>query len=130
MRKQRHSLADAEACPMEVALDYIGGKWKAVILYRVAEGTHRFNALQRALCRITPRTLTQQLRELEADGLLTRTVFAEVPPRVEYALTDPARALIPVLDALKTWSEAFVYPYPPQTADARQSAPQTGPLGQ
>lgn len=109
MRKQRHALTDARACPVEVALDVMGGKWKAVILYRIAGGAQRFSALQRVLCRITPRTLTQQLREMEADGLVTRHVFAEVPPRVEYALTDRAQALIPILDALRGWSEAHVY---------------------
>lgn len=108
MRKQRHAVEDTRACPVEAALDVMGGKWKAVILYRIAEGTTRFNALHRLLCRITPRTLTQQLRAMEADGLLTRQVFAEVPPRVEYALTERAIALVPVLDALREWSGAHL----------------------
>jgi DNA-binding HxlR family transcriptional regulator len=108
MRKQRHDLADAGACPMEIALDYVGGKWKGVILFRLAGGPVRFAALQRLLCRITARTLTQQLREMEQDGLVIRTVYAEVPPRVDYALTPAGRALIPALTLLKEWSETQV----------------------
>lgn len=109
MRKQRHAIADAAACPIEAALDVMGGKWKAVILYRLAAGPVRFSTLHRQLCRITARTLTQQLRELEADGLLTRSVFPEVPPRVEYSLTQPARTLLPALDALRVWSEQYIF---------------------
>jgi DNA-binding HxlR family transcriptional regulator len=110
MRKQRHDLADMEACPMEIALDYMGGKWKGVILFRLAQGPVRFAALQRLLCRITARTLTQQLREMEQDGLVIRTVYAEVPPRVDYALTDAGHALMPALALLKEWSETDVSP--------------------
>jgi DNA-binding HxlR family transcriptional regulator len=107
MRKQRHDPAAAQACPMEIALDYMGGKWKGVILFRLADGPVRFLALQRLLCRITPRTLTQALRELEQDGLVIRTVVPTIPPQVDYRLTDAARALLPALTLLKNWSEAF-----------------------
>jgi DNA-binding HxlR family transcriptional regulator len=109
VRKQRHELADAAACPIEAALDVMGGKWKAVLLYRLADGPVRFNTLHRQLCRISARTLTQQLRELEADGLVLRTVYHEVPPRVEYALTEPGRTLLPALDALRRWSEQHIF---------------------
>lgn len=109
MRKQRHAAPDARACPVEVALDVMGGKGKAVILWRIAGGAHRFDALRRVLCRITPRPLTAQLREMEADRLVTRHVFAEVPPRVGHALTDRAQALIPILDARRGWSGEHVY---------------------
>jgi DNA-binding HxlR family transcriptional regulator len=107
MRKQRHDPAVAEACPMEIALDYMGGKWKGVILFRLADGPVRFAALQRLLCRITPRTLTQALREMEADGLVIRTVFPTVPPQVDYRLTEAGHALLPALNLLKAWSETY-----------------------
>lgn len=112
MRKQRHALGDAVACPMEVALDVVGGKWKGVILFRLADGPVRFNTLHRAICRITARSLTQALRELEADGMVVRTIYPTIPPQVDYALTDRARALLPVLDALMTWSVDHVYAAP------------------
>ena len=105
MRKQRHNIDHLINCPMEATLDLIGGKWKSVILFRLNEGTKRFSELGRLLPRITPRMLTQQLRDLERDGLVNRKVYAEVPPRVEYSLTDTGRTLQPVLDALKAWGE-------------------------
>lgn len=108
MRKQRHSLKEVEACPMEATLDLIGGKWKGVILARLSERMYRFNELNRILCTVTARSLTKQLRELEADGLVHRKVYAEVPPRVEYTLTQRGRSLTPILDAMKTWGETHV----------------------
>jgi len=108
MRKQRHNREDLEACPMEATLDLIGGKWKGVILFRLSQRMFRFNELNRMVCQITPRSLTKQLRELEADGLVTRTVYAEVPPRVEYTLTDKGRSLTPILTMMKAWGETFV----------------------
>lgn len=91
---------------MEAALDLMGGKWKAVILFRVMEQTRRFNELRRLLPKVTQRMLTNQLRELERDGLLHREVYAQVPPKVEYSLTEFGRTLIPLLLALKDWGEA------------------------
>jgi DNA-binding HxlR family transcriptional regulator len=91
---------------MEATLDLIGGKWKGVILFRLLEGTKRFGELRRLLCKITQRSLTQQLRELEADGLVARKVYAEVPPRVEYSLTPRGHSLEPVLAALMEWGNA------------------------
>ena len=108
MRKQRHIPDDVSACPMEATLDLIGGKWKGVILFRLSEKMYRFNELSRIVCNITPRSLTKQLRELESDGLVERTVYAEVPPRVEYRLSDKGRTLVPVLDALKDWGAEHV----------------------
>jgi len=90
---------------MEATLDLIGGKWKSVILFRLSESTKRFSELGRLLPRISPRMLTRQLRDLERDGLVKRKIYAEVPPRVEYSLTDTGRTLQPVLDALKAWGE-------------------------
>lgn len=106
MRKQRHRAYTN--CPVEAALDMIGGKWKSVILFRVMEQTRRFNELQRLLPRITQRTLTNQLRELERDGLVARKVYAEVPPKVEYSITDFGATLEPVLLALRNWAETHI----------------------
>lgn len=108
MRKQRHD--DYANCPVEAAFDVIGGKWKAVILFRLSLATMRFGELRRVMCKVTPRMLTNQLRELEGDGLVHRKVYAQVPPKVEYSLTDLGRTLIPALTALKEWSEVYVYP--------------------
>lgn len=105
-RKGRH--ADYRDCPCEATLDRIGGKWKSALLLRLGEGTQRYNALRRALPKVSQRTLTQQLRELEADGLVARAVFPEVPPRVEYSLTPLGRTLMPVIDALRVWGETHV----------------------
>ncbi|HEY9065822.1 MAG TPA: helix-turn-helix domain-containing protein [Burkholderiaceae bacterium] len=90
-------------CPVDGALALIGGKWKPLILYRLAAGTLRFSQLQRSIPEVTQRMLTQQLRELERDGLVLRTVYAEVPPRVEYTLTTPAVKLGPLLASLGDW---------------------------
>lgn len=108
MRKQRHGLNDALECPMEATLDLIGGKWKGVILFRLDEKMRRFNELERLVCKISPRTLTKQLRELENDGLVNRKVYAEVPPRVEYRLTPKGETLRPVLAALRMWGEGHL----------------------
>lgn len=106
MRKQRHE--DYGECPIEGAMDIIGGKWKGSILYRLSGGTKRFGELQRLLKKITQRTLTQQLRDLERDGMVSRRVYAEVPPRVEYSLTERGRSLEPVLSLLLSWGEEHV----------------------
>lgn len=106
MRKQRHQMY--EACPVEATLDMIGGKWKGVILFRLGEGTKRFGELRKLLSKVSQRTLTQALRELEADGLITRKVFAEVPPRVEYSLTPLGRSLKPLLARLADWGAQHV----------------------
>lgn len=106
MRKQRHE--EYGECPIEGAMDIIGGKWKGSILFRLLEGTKRFGELQRLLKKITQRTLTQQLRDLERDGMVARRVYAEVPPRVEYSLTERGRSLEPVLALLFSWGEEHV----------------------
>ncbi|MDX2205170.1 MAG: helix-turn-helix domain-containing protein [Hyphomicrobiaceae bacterium] len=112
MRKNR-TYDCAPGCPVEAAMDLIGGKWKSVIVYHLlADGTLRFNELQRRLTGITKRMLTRQLRELEADELVSRTVFAQVPPRVEYSLTPDGRSLAPVIAALKAWGDARRAPSP------------------
>jgi DNA-binding HxlR family transcriptional regulator len=91
-------------CPVEAALAVIGGKWKVVILYHLThEGVHRFAELRRKIPGVSERMLTQQLRELEADGVVHREVYPEVPPRVEYSLTDYGRTLRPVTDVMCEW---------------------------
>jgi DNA-binding HxlR family transcriptional regulator len=108
MRKQRHP--GYTNCPVEAALDLIGGKWKAIILFRILEETRRFNELRRLMPGLTQRMLTNQLRELERDGLIDRKVYAEVPPKVEYSMTAFGRTLEPVLFALKQWAEIQMLP--------------------
>jgi DNA-binding HxlR family transcriptional regulator len=105
-RKQRHQ--SYAKCPVEAGLDLIGGKWKAMILLHLFERPHRFNELRRTLPSITQRMLTNQLRELEADGLVHRELFPEVPPRVEYSLTPFGRSLDAVITALRAWGETHV----------------------
>jgi DNA-binding HxlR family transcriptional regulator len=108
MRKQRHvSYAN---CPVEAALDIIGGKWKAILLLHVIEGTKRFNELQRLVPRITQRVLTNQLRELENDGVIARTVYPQVPPKVEYSVTPFGKTIEPLLKQLVIWAETEIRP--------------------
>ena len=94
-------------CPVETTLGLIGGKYKALILWHLSAGTLRFNQLQKAVT-ATPRMLTLQLRELESDGLVSRTVYPEVPPRVEYAMTDLGRSLMPILTAIRDWGTEYL----------------------
>lgn len=103
-KKQRHE--NYTNCPVEAALDLIGGKWKAVILFHLMGGTKRFNELRRLLPNVTQRMLTNQLRELEADGIVHREVYPQVPPKVEYSLTKLGETLAPLLVTLKEWGEA------------------------
>ncbi len=105
-RKQKHP--DPIECPVEATLDIMGGKWKGVILFRLTEGTKRFGELQRLMCKITQRTLTNQLRQLEADGLINRKVYAVVPPKVEYSLTPRGRSLSGLLQGLHDWGMQHV----------------------
>ncbi|MEM0943595.1 MAG: helix-turn-helix domain-containing protein [Pseudomonadota bacterium] len=94
-------------CPVEGALEQISGKWKGLIVYHLLDGTLRFNELSRRVGSVTQRSLTKQLRELEADGIVHREVFAVVPPRVEYSLTAKGLALAPAIQALGAWGKAF-----------------------
>ncbi len=90
-------------CPVTHCLSVIGGKWKPLLLFCITNGVDRFGAMQRAIPAITKQMLTQQLRELEADGLISRTVFPQVPPRVDYALTDRGLSILPIIDAMRDW---------------------------
>ena len=93
------------ACSVEIALDIIGGKWKGVVLYHLLKGTKRFNELRKLIPSVSQRMLTKQLRELESYELVERTVYPEVPPRVEYRLTDLGLTLEPVLLSLHSWGK-------------------------
>jgi DNA-binding HxlR family transcriptional regulator len=92
-----------EICPLDTAVDALGGKWKPLIVYQLRSGTKRFSELQRAIPEVTRQMLTQQLRQLEADGIVRRTVYPVVPPRVDYELTAMGEELKPVLAALEKW---------------------------
>ena len=94
-------------CPAELGLNILSGKWKLKILWHLSKGTIRFNELQRLLGNITTKTLTQQLRELEDQGIVLRNVFPEVPPRVEYSLSEIGNTLKPVLKGLCEWGKAY-----------------------
>jgi DNA-binding HxlR family transcriptional regulator len=95
-------------CPVEATIDVIGGKWKSVILFHLLERTHRFNELRRLLPDVTQRMLTLQLRELERDGLISRTVYAEVPPKVEYNLTPFGDSLRPIILLMRDWGAEYM----------------------
>ncbi len=107
-RFERYDCSDG--CPVEGALEQIAGKWKGLIIFHLMEDTLRFNELARRIGGVTQRSLTKQLRELEADGIVRREVFAVVPPRVEYSLTDKGRRLREVMEALRIWGAAHPRP--------------------
>jgi len=95
-------------CPVEAALEAIGGKWKGLILYHLKDDTRRFNALKRELPGITQRMLTKQLRELEDEQIVDRKVYAQVPPKVEYSLSEFGQTLVPVINELQVWGYAYL----------------------
>lgn len=95
-------------CPTEAALAVIGGRWKVPILWNLFTGTYRFGELSRKLPGISQKMLTQQLRELESDGLVHREMYPEVPPRVEYSLTKLGESLKHVIESLSSWGERFL----------------------
>ncbi len=100
----RHKRYDCNfGCPVEASLEVIGGKWKGVILFHLLGGTKRFNELMRLMPDVTQRMLTRQLRELEADRIVDRRVYPEVPPKVEYSLTPFGATLEPILRMLQQW---------------------------
>lgn len=95
------------ACPVETTLTMIGYKWKVLILRDLMPGTKRFGELKKSIGSVSQKVLTAQLRDMEQNGLVHREVFAEVPPRVEYSLTELGRSLKPILDAMWNWGEEF-----------------------
>jgi len=105
----RHQQYDCNfGCPVEACLEVIGGKWKGVILYHLLTGTKRFNELRRLMPAVTQRMLTRQLRELEADGIVDRVIYAEVPPKVEYSLTEFGQSLESVIKVLQQWGSRYL----------------------
>ena len=95
-------------CPVEATLELIGGKYKALILWQLAEDKLRYSQLRQRIGSITPKMLTQQLRELEADQLIHREIYPIVPPKVEYSLTELGKSLIPVLVAMRDWGSDYL----------------------
>ncbi|XOF32233.1 MAG: winged helix-turn-helix transcriptional regulator [Candidatus Electrothrix sp. YB6] len=95
---------NGEACPVEITIKVIGGRWKCPIIHHLLSGTKRFNELRRLMPAASQRMLTKHLRELEGDGIVHRKVFAEVPPKTEYSLTDVGRTLESVLWAMHDWA--------------------------
>lgn len=95
------------ACPVETPLMLIGDKWKVLILRDLMPGTKRFGELKKSIGSVSQKVLTAQLRDMEEKGLVSRKVYAEVPPRVEYSLTELGKSLCPVLDALREWGENY-----------------------
>ncbi|WP_394820923.1 winged helix-turn-helix transcriptional regulator [Pendulispora albinea] len=106
-RRKKRGDDRTTGCAVEVTLGLLGGRWKAVVLFHLLKGKKRFGELRRQVPNCTQRMLTLQLRELEEDGLVTRTVFPQVPPRVEYELTDFGRSAEPMLLAMRDWGEEY-----------------------
>lgn len=95
------------ACPVETTLMMIGDKWKVLILRDLMPGTKRFGELKKSIGSVSQKVLTAQLRDMEDKGLVSRKVYAEVPPRVEYSLTELGKSLFPILDAMRVWGERY-----------------------
>lgn len=100
-------IQELPACPVETTLTLISSKWKVLILRDLMPGKKRFGELKKSIGTVSQKVLTAQLRDMEQSGLVNRKVYAEVPPRVEYSLTDTGKSLEPVLDALRCWGENY-----------------------
>lgn len=101
------NVKELPACPVETTLTLIGDKWKVLILRDLLPGTKRFGELKKSIGSVSQKVLTAQLRDMEENGLINRKVYAEVPPRVEYSLTDLGKSLEPILDAMWNWGEGY-----------------------
>ena len=102
------TVKELPACPVETTLMLIGDKWKVLILRDLMPGTKRFGELKKSIGSVSQKVLTAQLRDMEEKGLVSRHVYAEVPPRVEYSPTDLGKSLEPILNAMKTWGEGYL----------------------
>ncbi|MFD2935384.1 winged helix-turn-helix transcriptional regulator [Spirosoma flavum] len=111
-------------CPMDLTMDYLAGRWKTVVLWYLIQDKKRFSELSRLIPNMTEKMLSLQLRQLEADGLIWRQVHAEVPPRVEYGLTEAGQTLIPILKAMSSWGlkKAVKQEIPPSSGPSASSA--------
>ena len=101
-------MTKTDNCPVEATLELIGGKYKALILWHLSEGKLRFSELRKVITSATPKMLTQQLRELEAQALIHREVFPVIPPKVEYSLTELGKSLMPILVAMRDWGAGYL----------------------
>ena len=104
---EQKPMKELPACPVETTLTLIGDKWKVLILRDLLDGTKRFGELKKSVGGVSQKVLTAQLRDMEDSGLVSRKVYAEVPPRVEYSLTDLGRSLQPILDAMRNWGTEY-----------------------
>lgn len=95
-------------CPVEATIDIVGGKYKAIIIYHLIDATLRFSELQKEIPQATAKMLSQQLRELEADGIINRVLYPVVPPKTEYSLTDLGKTLIPLIQSLCDWGDNYL----------------------
>lgn len=105
--KEQITTKDLPACPVETTLMLIGDKWKVLILRDLMPGTKRFGELKKSIGSVSQKVLTAQLRDMEESGLVIRQVYAEVPPRVEYSLTELGKSLKPILDSMQNWGEGY-----------------------
>lgn len=105
--EEQKSVKALPACPVETTLMLIGDKWKVLILRDLLTGTKRFGELKKSVGNVSQKVLTAQLRSMEESGLVNRKVYAEVPPRVEYSLTELGKSLQPILDAMRNWGEWY-----------------------
>ena len=105
--KTQNTVKELPACPVETTLTLIGDKWKVLILRDLLPGTKRFGELKKSIGGVSQKVLTAQLRDMEESGLVSRRVYAEVPPRVEYSLTELGQSLKPILDSMQNWGEGY-----------------------
>ncbi len=123
MASAKHSSFDCSpGCAVEATLSLIDGKWKGVVLYHLLEGTMRFNEIRKKLPSVTQRMLTNQLRALEADGLIDRKVYPVIPPKVEYSLTQRGQSLAPVIQELKKWGDTHKDLWPEEFSNKQKAA--------
>ncbi|WP_217605784.1 helix-turn-helix domain-containing protein [Chitinophaga sp. GbtcB8] len=102
-QQEENAAGEKKSCPVQATIGVLSGKWKLLLLFQLRNGEKRFGELGRALPGITPATLTSQLRELEEDGIVQRKAYAEIPPRVEYTLTEIGQSLLPVIINMEKW---------------------------
>lgn len=95
-------------CPIEATLELIGGKWKSLILWHLIDNTLRFNEISKLIPQATPKMITQQLRDLEQDGLVIRTIYPVIPPKVEYHISEFGKSIIPILDCMCNWGKQYI----------------------
>ncbi|RYG75433.1 transcriptional regulator [bacterium] len=120
MKKVKYHNADG--CPIKATVDVLGGRWKPTLIYHLFSGTKRFNEIRRLMPDVTQRMVTLQLRELEEDGIVLRTVYAQVPPKVEYSLTPFGRTLEPVVQQMQAWGETYIATLPRTAVDETEAS--------